>query len=459
MVVGDAASAAADQVPWVGPPPLFSALEQFGFGESSSGRVEIPGRGILSTPARASANHFRVGSQFENAMNGAIVGYGTVAMGHMAGYSQLGDVSIRAVVDPCRGRRDHCRSVFPAVDVFACIEDLFARHSLDFVDICAPPHTHSQYILAGLAHGCHVLCEKPFLLSVDEYRDLQTAITGSGCVVYPCHNYKFSPAMTVVRRLVADGELGDILRGHLRTLRAGHALGVREWKPHWRRLSRYSGGGILRDHGTHSIYLACGIAGRQLKEVSCITGNVSGVKHRATEDTALLTLEFEEGVVFVIDLSWASAQRYTSYTFVGARRSILVENDLVCTTGVNGSIQRLTINSDFDDPSHKSWFVGMFNDFLNLVTNRDGQQLLIDEALVTTLVIDAAYKSAKAGGARVRITLPLSSSNLSIATRFPKDAFATHAISQLADSNQPSGPAPERGSAIRADGAFAKEPL
>ncbi len=49
----------------------------------------------------------------------------------------------------------------------------------------------------------------------------------------------------------------------------------------------------------------------------------------------------------------------------------------------------------------------MFKDFLGTVTSPEHQWSLLQEALITSLVVESAYESAKQGGIQVEIPRPL----------------------------------------------------
>ena len=282
---------------------------------------------------------------------------------------------------------------------------MLANEELDFIDICSPPHTHYHCISTGLSNNLHVLCEKPFLLSVENYKGILALVQSSNRAVYPSHNYKFAPIIRLLKHKVQSDEFGQIVSGHFRTLRAGHALGVPEWRPHWRRDPTISGGGILRDHGTHSIYLACDIFNQMPTAVSCILGNMHPNGYADTEDTVLLTLRFGE-IQLRIDLSWAASFRSTYYAVTGSRQNIIIENECLYHYVGNDQLVKESLASEFDDPSHKSWFRDLVLDFSTFIANPDRQVQLLLEALCTSMVIDSAYRSAKQGGQFVEVLLP-----------------------------------------------------
>ncbi len=65
---------------------------------------------------------------------------------------------------------------------------------------------------------------------------------------------------------------------------------------------------------------------------------------------------------------------------------------------MDGELRRTTLASDFDDPSHVSWFREMFLDFRETVLRPGRLEPMLQEALMTSLVIDSAYASAADGG-------------------------------------------------------------
>ncbi len=334
-------------------------------------------------------------------MLGAIIGFGTIATGHLLGYRQVESLSVVAVVDPVAARRQAAHTLDPQLRVYSTIAELFQHEHIDFVDICTPPYVHEYYIHTALTHGCHVLCEKPMLLAPAGYQRLAATAEAASRIIYPSHNYKFSPVMRVLTETIRSGELGDLLLGHFRTLRRGHARGVVEWQPDWRRDVAWAGGGILFDHGSHSVYLARHIAGLEPVAVSCILGCLKQDSYAATEDTAMLTIDFD-GPKWSIDLSWSAGFRHTSYAIVGTRGSIVVENDMLRRTRA-GAIDTQTIVSHFDDPLHSAWFGMMLTDFLAAVQAASASSALWIEPFVTSLVISKAYESASQGGVWVEI--------------------------------------------------------
>jgi predicted dehydrogenase len=310
-------------------------------------------------------------------------------------------LSVNAVVDASPARRRIAEEQF-GMRAYPDLASLLDAEQPDFLDICSPPSTHSGYLAEALLRKIPVLCEKPvFLPGPTPYRDVVTDILDSGVVVYPCANYKFAPVFAHVRHKIDAGDLGEIDSVRVRILRRGHARGVAEWQPDWRRDAHVAAGGILRDHGPHAIYLATSLTGLRPVSVSCIAGRMASPAYPDSEDTVLLRVRCDGDAEIEICLSWASAYRDSYYVIAGSRDSVMVHNDELSYTR-DGRTWREGIVSEFDDPSHSTWFADMFADFASLLNDPAESTVrlpeLLSEAALYSEVIDAGYASAAQGG-------------------------------------------------------------
>jgi len=330
-------------------------------------------------------------------VRGAIIGFGTIAMGHMAGYTGIDELDVVAVVDVSEQRR-RCAIDEYGLRAYATLDDLLAAETIDFIDVCTPPSSHTELSLRGLDHDLHVLCEKPVFLPNDaQYGALMRKIGESSRIFYPSHVYKFAPILGSMKCLTEAPGFGSVRAAHFRTQRRGHAVGVAGWRPDWRREPEISLGGILRDHGPHSVYLAMNMTGQTPVAVSCLAGRMREDRFAGTEDTAMLRLRLSDDAEIALTLTWASGHRNTGYSITGEAGSVVVEGDNLAYTA-DGKIIRTVIESGFDDPSHKDWFHDMLRDFVDVVDRPERQAALIREAVITALVVEAGYASAADGG-------------------------------------------------------------
>lgn len=198
--------------------------------------------------------------------------------------------------------------------------ELLERDDIDLIDICTPGDTHEEIAVAALQAGKHVLCEKPLANSVAEAERMVAAAAAAPELVAMCgFSYRRLPALTLARRIVADGRLGSI-----RQIRGQY---LQDWLSSpdvpltWRLDRTKSGSGSLGDIGAHILDAAQWISGKQIVGVSALletfvaerplAGELVGLGGSAeqgapkgpvtVDDAALLTARFEGGAIGIFE--------------------------------------------------------------------------------------------------------------------------------------------------------------
>ena len=125
--------------------------------------------------------------------------------------------------------------------------------------VAAPNRAHVPVAMAALDAGLDVVVDKPLAPTADEGRRLVEAAARAGRRLTVFHNRRWDGDFLTVRRLVAEGRLGDVWRFESRFER---------WRPEraadvWReRADPAEGGGILLDLGSHLVDQAVVLLGR-----------------------------------------------------------------------------------------------------------------------------------------------------------------------------------------------------
>jgi predicted dehydrogenase len=340
-----------------------------------------------------------------NTLKGALVGFGFIAeRGHVPAYaSTTSPLQIVAVAEPCEARHAAIAAALPRARVYRDHQTLLSRERLDFVDVCTPPSEHMNVTLAALSRGLHVLCEKPLAVSPLEARRMAEAATAAKRVLFPAHSYRHAPVVRAVRGLLSRNLIGPVRMATLDTYRTGHARGVAEWYPDWRRDPLYSGGGILMDHVPHTSYLAFEWLGGHPTSISAWARSVAG----DVEDDATCTLVFPRGVVRA-HLSWNAGFRRVIYTLHGDRGAIRVEDDevelVVRGPGGETRVEKSLQPSDWKDAGHGPWFEGVIREFHAAIEGGDLVGRETQDAIMGTHVISAALASSGRGG--IWVSLP-----------------------------------------------------
>lgn len=122
-----------------------------------------------------------------------IIGAGTISqVEHVPNLIRLRDkFEVVGIADPSRISRDFVARTY-GVKAFAWPEELFGEE-MDAVVIGSPDALHHEQVLAALARGLHVFCEKPLCYSPQDIDDIIKARDKAGKVVQVGYMKRFDP--------------------------------------------------------------------------------------------------------------------------------------------------------------------------------------------------------------------------------------------------------------------------
>ena len=127
--------------------------------------------------------------------------------------------------------------------------DLIKDDEIELVDNGLPNNMHAAPSIAAAEAGKNVLCEKPLAMDTKEAAKMYKAAEKAGVKHMVGFNYRFVPALTLARKLIKEGYLGEILQYR--------AVYLQEWimDPNfelvWRLRKDIAGSGALGDLGAH----------------------------------------------------------------------------------------------------------------------------------------------------------------------------------------------------------------
>lgn len=93
---------------------------------------------------------------------------------------------------------------------FDSYEAMLASDAVDAVYNPLPNHLHAEWSIKAMRAGKHVLCEKPFALTLAEVDEMARVSRETGCVIAEAFMYRHHPQNKAIAALVANGRLGQI---------------------------------------------------------------------------------------------------------------------------------------------------------------------------------------------------------------------------------------------------------
>ena len=139
-------------------------------------------------------------------------GHGNYGHGMDTVWSSIPDCEIVAVADADQQGLAAALRRLSAPKGFADYRKMLDETEPDIVAV-APRwlDQHHDMVVAAADHGCHIYMEKPFCRSLQEADEMVAACERNGVKLAIAHQTRFSPKLQVVRELLSDGAIGDVL--------------------------------------------------------------------------------------------------------------------------------------------------------------------------------------------------------------------------------------------------------
>jgi UDP-N-acetylglucosamine 3-dehydrogenase len=233
-----------------------------------------------------------------------VVGVGIMGQNHARVFADVPGARLVGVADPDRKQRNFVSGALGCAG-HSDVEGLLAA-GVDAVTIAAPTHLHRDLALTCIAHGVHVLVEKPIASSVEEGSAIIAAARRAGLTLMVGHVERFNPAVDAIKEAIRHE---DIL-----------SIAITRVGPFPPRMSNV---GVVIDLAVHDIDLIRWFTDSEIVEVQPQLS--SAVAER--EDIALLQFRTASGVLAHINTNWLTPFKARSVTV--ATRNKYITGDLL----------------------------------------------------------------------------------------------------------------------------------
>jgi predicted dehydrogenase len=273
--------------------------------------------------------------------------------------------------------------------------EVLSRDDVEAVLVTVPIHLQSKIAQDAIASGKHVFQEKPIADSVAEGGRAISLAQEHRVVFMVGEDFRYRPEFRQVHRLVQDGIIGQPKLLSLNALDYTHPEDM--WpQTSWRQEGKHHGG-YLVDGGVHIIAGMREMVGSEVKLVHGLTASFNPELLSQQDDTLLLHLVFENGLVAQTALGYGAidgdahrskmyGDRGTLVLDIGARR--VIEVLPVDTAAETREIPLETAGNRFK----AEWL-----DFYSAIIEGKPPYGTPEEALLDLIVIDAGLRSAASG--------------------------------------------------------------
>ena len=314
----------------------------------------------------------------------AFLGCGFITRVHSRNLEALGTevVCSYASRDAARAA-EYCRRHRGAAsfaEYTAAIED----PRVDAVVIAVPPRFHLELTLQALEAGKHVLVEKPAYLRMEDYETVLEAKRRAKRVVLVGENDHYKPLAVTLRRLVAEGVIGEMVFAHFTTIaKRLKAAGD------WRNDEAMAGGDAFFEEGIHWLHLA-GSLGPRITEIRGFRPSVSREGPDTRAKSMMVAFRYDNDAVGSLYYS-----REIPSLFRGLRLSKLFGRRGVITFESNGlfvlargrGLPRLLFPGFRDIRGYQA----MYRDFARVIREGGSPEMSLERAMEDQRLMDQVY--------------------------------------------------------------------
>ncbi len=189
-------------------------------------------------------------------LRAAVIGTGKISEEHLRFLSSSPHAQLVGVCDLSQAMATFAASRFKSQAAYTDASKMLAEAKPDVVHVLTPAMSHPVLVRDCLLAGTHVIVEKPVAPTHREFLELWELAKSSGKRLVEDHNYRFNRTVQAIERLVAKGELGDVLEVEVRMSLAIRAPGGRYVDANLPHSSHSMPCGVLHEFITHLCYLA-----------------------------------------------------------------------------------------------------------------------------------------------------------------------------------------------------------
>ncbi len=230
-----------------------------------------------------------------------IIGSGMIVLAnHLPGFAMCPQAKVVALCDSNPAVLENASRQSGIAKTYLDYQQLLEDPAVDAVVVATPNFLHAPIVLAAVAAGKHVLCEKPLAMNLAEGMQMLEAARAANVRHMTAFTYRFVPAMHYMAHQVKAGAIGQPY--HFRAQR------FQDWGDRnlgWRQIKALAATGELGDMLSHRIDFGHVLAGPMQRLVGNLRRfvDVRGGKASDLDDWVAVLADFKGGATGVLESS------------------------------------------------------------------------------------------------------------------------------------------------------------
>lgn len=261
--------------------------------------------------------------------------------------------------------------------------DELLSSDIDAIAVCTSTNIHKEIIVKAANAKKHIFTEKVLALTNEDAAEIADAVRKNGVKFVISFSHIPGNAVQTVKEIVSGGKLGTVTYARMRNTHSGS---IDNWLPEHFYNIQECGGGAMIDLGAHPMYILAWLLGKPLS-VSSVFTEITG---HSVEDNAVSVLRFPNGAIGVSETDFVSRSDKNGIEVSGTDGFLRqTGNEVWVSLKSEDNLWRKVDTEEKNMPSPLTYFLGV------LSGDEDKNLYNIDDAVVLTEIMEAAYKSHK----------------------------------------------------------------
>lgn len=242
-------------------------------------------------------------------LNIAVIGYGYWGPNIVRNFYSFKNVNVEFICDINPSSLKKSQQDFPFIKTTKNPKSIFSSQKIDAVAIVTPLSTHYELTKKALLSGKHVFVEKPFVSNSQQAKELLEISTKRKLIIMVDHTFLFTGSVRKIKELINNNVIGKLY--YYDSIRVNLGLFQNDTN-------------VLWDLAPHDFSIMDYLIDE--KPVGVVA---TGKDHfeRGLEDTAFITVFFENNIIAHFNFNWLSPVKIRS-VFIGGSKKMVVWNDL-----------------------------------------------------------------------------------------------------------------------------------
>lgn len=336
-------------------------------------------------------------------INIGVIGCGKIAqVRHLPEYAAHPMAKIAGVFDLCQERAETVAKMYNT-KVYISYKDMLTDPEIEAVSVCVANAAHCEITVEALKAGKHVLCEKPMAVTLEQCEQMAKTAEQENRFLMVGHNQRLTKAHAKARKLIEQGEIGDIITFRTSFGHGGPETWAIDSKNVWFFDKKLAAFGAMADLGIHKTDLIQYLTGQRVSAVTAYVGTLDKKDSQGNligvDDNAICIYEMNGGAVGTMTASWTNygpednstvlyGTKGIMYIYTDPEYAVIVEYK----DGTRGQWKLDQIQTNDNQTSS-----GVIDLWMESLIHNCPPEISGEEALSAMRAVFAALESAKTG--------------------------------------------------------------